>query len=141
MKNLNHKKIYDILPHKKLIALLEDASFEDDKNIICSMTASSESDLANGHFENNPVLPGTYLTEAMAQAAALLLMISTDNTDKIPYLIGISNMRFLSAASFDRKISIKASLTAEINGMADFKVSAFQEDLRIATGQLSLFMN
>lgn len=141
MQYMKHQEIYNTLPHKKPIALLEDANFEDDKNIICSMTPSSKDELAASHFESNPVVPGTYLIEAMAQAAALLLMISTDNTDKIPYLIGISNMRFLSAASFDRKITIKATLSGALNGMADFKLSAFQNDIRIASGQLSLFMN
>lgn len=140
-ETLNHQNIYTVLPHKSPIALLDSAIFEDEKNITCSMSVPSDCPLAKGHFADSPVIPGTYITEAMSQAAALILMNTTDCSDKKPLLIGISNMRFLSAASFGQEITIKASLANEVNGMADFKVSAYFGEKRIATGAISLFMN
>ncbi len=46
------------------------------------------------HFVNNPVMPGTYMLEMLAQSAAFFEMKLT-NCLKVPIITSITNVRFL----------------------------------------------
>lgn len=46
------------------------------------------------HFVNNPVMPGTYMLEMIAQSAAILIMMIT-GCNSVPIITGITNVRFL----------------------------------------------
>lgn len=46
------------------------------------------------HFINNPVMPGTYMLEMMAQSAAVLIMMLAGR-ESVPIITGITNVRFL----------------------------------------------
>ena len=51
-----------------------------------------------GHFPEKPVMPGVLILEALAQAAALLAMMSLgpDEREKLTYLMGIDGARSAS---------------------------------------------
>lgn len=59
------------------------------------------------HFVDNPVMPGTYMLEMLAQSAAMLAMMITDS-DSVPIITGITNVRFL------REIKPNQYIRAEI---------------------------
>ncbi|HEY0840691.1 MAG TPA: 3-hydroxyacyl-ACP dehydratase FabZ, partial [Vulgatibacter sp.] len=50
----------------------------------------------NGHFPNNPVMPGVLVIEAMAQAGALLAYLSEpiDISKKVIFLAAVDGARF-----------------------------------------------
>lgn len=47
-----------------------------------------------GHFPNNPVMPGVLQIEAMAQCAAPILMMLPQFKDRLALFAGIENARF-----------------------------------------------
>jgi beta-hydroxyacyl-ACP dehydratase FabZ len=47
-----------------------------------------------GHFPEKPVMPGVLIVEAMAQAAAVLLLSEPENYGKIPLIGSIKDVRF-----------------------------------------------
>jgi beta-hydroxyacyl-ACP dehydratase FabZ len=47
-----------------------------------------------GHFPNNPVLPGVYIIEAMAQLGGTTILQPGDVQRKTPYLAGIDKVKF-----------------------------------------------
>ena len=47
-----------------------------------------------GHFPGNPILPGVYMIEAMAQLGGTIVLEPGDFARKIPYLAGIDKAKF-----------------------------------------------
>lgn len=86
-----------LLPHRFPFLLI-------DKIIACtpgeSVTAlknvSANEPFFQGHFPDNPVMPGVLIIEAMAQAGGVLSHISNGDIDPRPlyYLVGVDNARF-----------------------------------------------
>jgi len=48
----------------------------------------------NGHFPQQPVMPGVLIIESMAQAAGLVMLSEEEHKGKIPYFTGIDKARF-----------------------------------------------
>lgn len=47
-----------------------------------------------GHFPNNPIMPGVLQLEAMAQCSAPILMTMPEYKDKLTLYAGVDNVRF-----------------------------------------------
>lgn len=136
---LDKSEIKKFLPHDGPIAVLDQALILSEKEAEASFVLSSESDLARGHFPPSPVIPGSFLLEAMAQTADLILLSISKFHDTLPLLLSVSNLRFLAPAPFQKTITLTASLTKLLdNGMADFEVKAFAADTKVATGRLTI---
>ena len=51
-------------------------------------------DLFRGHFPSHPVLPGVVIMEALAQTAAICLMVARSEEGQIGFLTGIDKAKF-----------------------------------------------
>lgn len=94
---LNIDEIMQILPHRYPILLidrLEDIRPGEGAVGVKNVTYNEE--IFQGHFPQKPVMPGVYIIEAMAQAAAAYTSY-TENLDtdgKIVLFMGIDKARF-----------------------------------------------
>lgn len=91
MHELHYLDIIKILPHRKPF-LLVDYAFVDRENMQCiGYKNVQESDFYfQGHFPDNPVMPGVIIIEALAQTSGLLGLNKKQNI----YLVSVSNSRF-----------------------------------------------
>jgi 3-hydroxymyristoyl/3-hydroxydecanoyl-(acyl carrier protein) dehydratase len=48
----------------------------------------------NGHFPGNPLFPGVYMIEALAQLGGTTILEPGDMARKVPYLAGIDKAKF-----------------------------------------------
>ena len=88
--------IMDILRHRFPFLLVDRIlSIQEGKKIVAVKNVTANEPFFPGHFPGEPIMPGVLIIEAMAQAGAILVIIS----DKIPrnhvtYFGGIDNARF-----------------------------------------------
>ncbi|MBN1142229.1 MAG: 3-hydroxyacyl-ACP dehydratase FabZ [Deltaproteobacteria bacterium] len=88
--------IMDILRHRFPFLLVDRIlSIQDGKKIVAVKNVTANEPFFPGHFPGEPIMPGVLIIEAMAQAGAILAIVS----DKIPrnhvtYFGGIDNARF-----------------------------------------------
>lgn len=86
------------LPHRYPFLLVDRVLQSDGTNQITALkNVTINEPFFGGHFPNRPVMPGVLILEAMAQAAALLLLPhdrDQPDPDVVYYFAGIDNARF-----------------------------------------------
>ena len=81
----------------------------------------------NGHFPDQPVMPGVLIVEAMAQAAGILgfkTMGKTPQDGSIYYFVGSDKLRFKKPVVPGDKLDLFAKVLSEKRGIWKFEVRA-----------------
>ena len=92
MKILNRSDIEKIIPHRDNMLLL-DSAFNDNGTAKGMYKVRGDEWFLQGHFPNNPVVPGVILCEIMAQSACVLLGDKCGE-NVTPYFSGLNNVKF-----------------------------------------------
>lgn len=89
---MNREELKEYLPHREPMLLVDEIDI--DENGVCHAwyTVTGDEFFCQGHFPDNPVVPGAILCEIMAQSCALL--VKDEIKGKIPLYTGIDNVRF-----------------------------------------------
>ena len=92
---LSHGQVLELLPHRPPMLLIDQAQrLVPGEEVEASFFVDPALPVFQGHFPGSPVLPGVYLAEAAAQAAALPLMAGGRYEGKLPLLTGIQKAGF-----------------------------------------------
>ena len=110
MENLNKDQIKKLLPHREPMLLI------DELNNIKKLTSATaivnvkkNSFFVQGHFPEEPVMPGVLIVEAFGQAAAALTANGLDKStyeNKLVFLMTIEKARFRSPVIPDCKLEL-----------------------------------
>ena len=117
MSTLNKQDIINLLPHREPMLLVDEI-----KDIVKLTSATGivnvkkDSFFVNGHFPENPVMPGVLIVEAFGQTAAALTANGLDKSiyeNKLVFLMGVEKARFRNPVIPDCKLllNIKAIRT------------------------------
>ena len=108
---LDYAAIERILPHRYPFLLVDRITeFEEDKRIVGVKNVSlNERYLARRPGEQ-PVLPPTILTEAVAQVGAILILTKPENREKLIYIVGIERVRYRQPAHPGDVINIEVKV-------------------------------
>ena len=91
-------QIMQLLPHRYPLLLVDRVvGWEAGKWLEARKAVAANEPQFCGHFPGNPLLPGVYMIEALAQASALLGMLSTSREGGRPplwLLAGVDRARF-----------------------------------------------
>lgn len=89
------REILEILPHRYPF-LMVDRIIEivDDKKAVGIKNVTINEPFFQGHYPGRPTMPGAMIAEAMAQVGGIMLLASRRHDKLVPYLAGISNLRF-----------------------------------------------
>lgn len=111
---MDREEIMAVIPHRDPM-LLVDAVEEmvPGEHITATFFVSPDREIFKGHFPSEPVLPGVYSVECMAQTADILLLSTQRYAGKIPLFLGINNVRFLRKILPGDTIEIRARLASE----------------------------
>ena len=91
---MNKEEIMNILPHRDSMLLLDDVQNKDN-TAIGHYTIRGNEFFLNGHFPDNPIVPGVILCEMLAQSACVLMQ-NVMSEGKLPVYTGLNNVKFRS---------------------------------------------
>ena len=92
---LDIKQIMNILPHRYPFLLVDQAEIkEDGKGAIGYKNVTINEPFFQGHFPNEPVMPGVLIVEALAQAGAVGILSQEAFRGKTAYLGSIKEAKF-----------------------------------------------
>ena len=95
---LNKSQITELLPHREPMLLIDELTdIIKLKSATAIMNVKKDAFYVNGHFPDNPVMPGVLIVEAFGQAAAALTAHGIDPKeykDKLVYLMSVDKARF-----------------------------------------------
>ena len=141
MDKLNKKQIVDLLPHREPMLLIDELY---DMNKLSSATAvvnvKKDSFFVQGHFPDNPVMPGVLIVESFGQAAAALTASGLDKStyeNKLVFLMGVEKARFRNPVIPDCKLILKIEAIRSHGRVWKYKGEAFVGDKKMADAILS----
>jgi 3-hydroxyacyl-[acyl-carrier-protein] dehydratase len=83
------------LPHRYPFLMVDKVLSQEGDSFECLKNVSHNEPFFQGHFPQEPVMPGVMIVEALAQAAALGLAIREKfETQRIGYLVGVDQAKF-----------------------------------------------
>jgi beta-hydroxyacyl-ACP dehydratase FabZ len=92
---LDYAAIERILPHRYPFLLVDRViDFEPDRRIVGIKNVSLNDRYLWHAADEDPVLPPTILTEAIAQVGAILILAKPENEGRIPFFLGIERVRY-----------------------------------------------
>lgn len=87
--------IQKILPHRYPFLLVDKITKFEGNKIVGVKNVTMNEPFFQGHFPNNPIMPGVLQLEAMAQVGGILLLNNIENPQDVwVYFLAIDNARF-----------------------------------------------
>ena len=137
------QKIRDILPHRYPLLLVDRiTSIAYNKNIEAYKNITINEEIFNGHFPIQPIYPGVYIIEGMAQAGGVLAFVSmfgedsNNKGDKIVYFISIDKAKFRNPVNPGDKLVYKLEVVKQKGGIWVLQGYAYVEDKLVAEAEL-----
>jgi len=136
MLKLNKEDIINLLPHREPMLLIDELT-EIDK--LSSATAlvkvRKDSFFVQGHFPQNPVMPGVLIVESFGQAAAALTAHGLDKStyeNKLVFLMGVEKARFRNPVIPDCDLILKIEAIRSHGRVWKYKGEAFVDNKKMA---------
>ena len=136
MQILNKKQISDLLPHREPMLLI-DRLYDIKK--LSSATAvvdvKKDSFFVQGHFPDQPVMPGVLIVESFGQAAAALTAHGLDKStyqNKLVFLMGVEKARFRNPVIPNCELILKIEAIRSHGRVWKYKGEAFVDDKKMA---------
>ena len=136
MKALNKSEIAALLPHREPMLLIDELyDIVDLKSATAIVNVKKNSFFVQGHFPENPVMPGVLIVESFGQAAAALTAHGLDKStyeNKLVFLMGVEKARFRNPVIPDCKLVLKIEAIRSHGRVWKYKGEAFVNEVKMA---------
>ena len=136
MTRINKTEIKNLLPHREPMLLIDELI--DIKKIVSGtgiVNVKKDSFFVEGHFPEQPVMPGVFIVEAFGQTAAALTAHGIDKStyeNKLVFLMGIEKARFRNPVKPDCKLHLNIEAIRSHGRVWKYKGQAFVDDKLMA---------
>ena len=136
MTSIYKKEILNLLPHREPMLLIDE--LHDIKKLTSAtavLNVKKDSFFVQGHFPNQPVMPGVLIVESFGQAAAALTAHGLDKStyeDKLVFLMGVEKARFRNPVIPDCKLILKIEAIRSHGKVWKYKGEAFVNEIKMA---------
>ncbi len=125
MEPMTTEQIKEYLPHRYPYLMLDRiVEWEKDKRLVALKNVTANEPHFPGHFPHYAVMPGVLIIEAMAQACAMLGLLSLGHKDdgkSVYYFVGIDGARFKRPVRPGDQLRIEVEQLRLSRGMGKFR--------------------
>jgi UDP-3-O-[3-hydroxymyristoyl] N-acetylglucosamine deacetylase/3-hydroxyacyl-[acyl-carrier-protein] dehydratase len=124
---LDNNQIRKLLPHRYPFLLIDKVIDKGESYIVGVKNVSTNEPFFQGHFPQEPVMPGVLMVEAMAQTGGLLVLNTVDEPERYStYFMKIDNVKFRQKVVPGDTLIFHVSFLTELRrGCAMMKGRAF----------------
>lgn len=95
MTVLTAQQVMDIIPNRFPIFFIDRVDeLTPGEHVLCTKNVTINEHIFQGHFPGEPVLPGVFIVEALAQAGSIPLLQLEQFKGKTAYLGGLNKVKF-----------------------------------------------
>ena len=138
---LNKKEIESLLPHREPMLLIDKlVNIVHLKSATAIMNVKKNGFYVQGHFPDQPVMPGVLIVEAFGQAAAALTahgINPKEYANKLVYLMGVDKARFRSPVLPDCELQLEIEAIRSHGRVWKYKGIAKVEGKKMADAEWS----
>ena len=136
MLKLSKEDIINLLPHREPMLLIDELSaIKKISSATALVKVRKDSFFVQGHFPQNPVMPGVLIVESFGQAAAALTAHGLDKStyeNKLVFLMGVEKARFRNPVIPDCDLVLKIEAIRSHGRVWKYKGEAFVNDKKMA---------
>ncbi|MBL4539335.1 MAG: 3-hydroxyacyl-ACP dehydratase FabZ [Oceanicaulis sp.] len=128
------------LPHRYPFLMVDRAeSYVPGESIVGFKCVSAAEPHFQGHFPENPVMPGVLIIEALAQTGAILMSktLNADISNTLIYFMGVEQAKFRRPVRPGDVLEMPVEVTANRRGVFKFKGEARVNGVRCADATFS----
>jgi 3-hydroxyacyl-[acyl-carrier-protein] dehydratase len=137
------KEIMKNVPHRFPFLLIDRVTeFKENESVTVLKNVTINEAQFQGHFPGNPVLPGVYIIENMAQAACFLLSKSAGGLveDAVYYLGKVKTIQFMHPVFPGDQMITTVAIEKKFGDSAMVNAKAFVDGKVVAKGDLMFGM-
>mgnify|MGYP001174972934 FL=1 len=138
---IDKKKIQSLLPHREPMLLIDKLTkIVHLKSATAIMNVKRDSFYVQGHFPDQPVMPGVLIVEAFGQAAAALTAYGIDPKEyenKLVFLMSVEKAKFRNPVIPNCELHLEIEAVRSHGRVWKYKGEAFVEGKRMADAQWS----
>ena len=133
---LNKDQIRELLPHREPMLLIDELiNIKKLFSATALMHVKKDSFFVQGHFPNQPVMPGVLIVEAFGQAAAALTAAGIDKSEydnKLVFLMSVEKARFRNPVIPDCTLELNIEAVRSHGRVWKYRGEAFVEGKKMA---------
>ncbi|MBU5293918.1 3-hydroxyacyl-ACP dehydratase FabZ [Anaerosalibacter bizertensis] len=134
---LNINDIKEILPHRYPFLLVDKINIvSPGEKVIGYKNVTINEPFFQGHFPQEPVMPGVLIIEAMAQTGAVLVLSEEKFKGKTPYFVGLNKVKFRKKVIPGDTLKMEVETVRMRSSMGVGKAKAYVENKLVAEGEL-----
>ena len=135
---LEIEDIKGILPHRYPFLLVDRiVELEADRRVVGIKNVASDERYFIAGPGGRPVLPASILTEAMAQAGAVLILTKPENRSRLIYFMGIDRVRYRRPVTAGDTVRLEAQVLRLRAKMGSLKGVARVDGQVVCEGQMT----
>ena len=136
MDKLNKDQIVNLLPHREPMLLIDELyDIKNPHSAKAVVNVRRDSFFVQGHFPDQPVMPGVLIVESFGQAAAALTAHGLDKStyeNKLVFLMGIEKARFRNPVIPDCNLILNIEAIRSHGKVWKYKGEAFVGEKKMA---------
>ena len=138
---LDSTQIQKIIPHRYPMLLIDRVDeLEPGKKAVATRNVTIHEEVFNGHFPDNPVMPGVLIVEALAQTGAVALLSMPEFKGKTAYFGGIRQAKFRKVVRPGDTLRLEVTLDKIRNNIGPGKAEATIDGKKCCSAELTFMI-